>query len=82
MVIFIYNDIGLLKEVSGGLHVEGWRGGGTACSRLWCACGGRRADELKSGWCTCGGRRWRGSRRVDSVHKRNVSSSFNCPPYN
>lgn len=30
MVIFIYNDIGLLKEVSGGLHVERWRsrGGG------------------------------------------------------
>ena len=27
VVIFIYNDIGLLKEVSGELHVEGWRGG-------------------------------------------------------
>lgn len=28
MVIFIYNDIGLLKEVSGGLHVERWRSRG------------------------------------------------------
>ena len=28
VVIFIYNDIGLLKEVSGRLHVEWWRGGG------------------------------------------------------
>ena len=45
MVIFIYNDIGLLKEVSGGLHVE-WRGGGVGGLGKYIVCW----------WYTCEGR--------------------------